>query len=115
MRICILSRDNVPLGFMDNDVPNALHFYDDKLHVFMKGSAHTFEFSAVADHEDACLLEVGNKLSFYYKNTPYYLNIMVTEQTETEIKVEAKYSRYKDGNNHFDHFHNDKCTNDITK
>ena len=89
MRICILSRDNVPLGFMDNDVPNALHFYDDKLHVFMKGSAHTFEFSAVADHEDACLLEVGNKLSFYYKNTPYYLNIMVTEQTETEIKVEA--------------------------
>lgn len=89
MRICILSNDNTPLGFMDNDLPGALHFYDDKLHVYLEGTAHTFEFSAREDHEDAQLLEVGNKLSFVYNSKPYYLNIMSTEQTETEIKVEA--------------------------
>lgn len=89
MRICILSRDNEPLGFMDNDLPDALHFYNDKLHMYLSGSAHTFEFTAPEDHEDAQLLEVGNKLSFLYNNRQYFLNIMTTEQTETEISVVA--------------------------
>lgn len=89
MRICILSRDNEPLGFLDNNLPGALHFYDDKLHVYLNGSAHTFEFTAPEDHEDAQLLEVGNKLAFVYKGRQYYLNIMSTEQSETEIKVVA--------------------------
>lgn len=89
MRICILSRDNIPLGFLDNDLPEALHFYDDKLHTYLKGTANTFEFTVNENHEDANLLEVGNKLSFYYNAKPYYLNIVKTEQTEIDLQVEA--------------------------
>lgn len=89
MRICILSTGNTPIGFLDNDVPNALHFYDDKLHVYLTGTAHTLELSVIASDEAAELLAVGNKLAFYYEGRPYYLNIVSTSQTETEIEVEA--------------------------
>lgn len=89
MRICILSRDNSPIGFLDNEVPDALHFYDDKLHVYLTGSAHTLELTVTAGTEAAELLAVGNKLAFYYKERPYYLNIMTVSQDETEIGVEA--------------------------
>ena len=89
MRICILSRDNIPIGFMDNDLPGALHFYDDTIHMYLEGTAHTFEFTANTEHEDADLLQVGNKCSFYFKDRAFYLTIMSTKQTETEIKVEA--------------------------
>ena len=89
MRIAILSKGNQVLGFLDNDAPSALHFYDDTLHIYLTGTAHTFEFTCAENHEDAQLLEVGNKLAFFYKNKPYYLNIMTTSHTETEITVEA--------------------------
>ena len=89
MRICILSRDNTPLGFLDNNSPDSLHFYDDKLHIYLEGTAHTFEFTVNAQHEDSYLLEVGNKCSFIYKDRPYYMTIMTMEQTETKINVEA--------------------------
>ena len=89
MRICILSRDNIPIGYMDNDVPEALHFYDDTIHTYLEGTAHTFEFTASSQHEDSELLTVGNKLAFYHDRRAYYLTIMKTLQTETEIDVEA--------------------------
>ncbi len=89
MRICILSNENKPIGFLDNEVPSALHFYDDKLHAYLTGTAHTFEFTTRADHDDSELLAVGNAISFVYKNKPYYLKIVSTSQTESEITVEA--------------------------
>ena len=89
MRIAILSSGNQVLGFLDNDAPSALHFYDDTLHIYLTGTAHTFEFTCSENHDDTQLLEVGNKLAFFYKNKPYYLNIMTTSHTETEITVEA--------------------------
>lgn len=89
MRICILSRNNAPIGFIDNDAPEALHFYDDKLHVYLTGTAHTLEFTVRSDHEDADLLVTGNKLSFVYEGKDYYMTIMTTTETETELTVEA--------------------------
>lgn len=89
MRICILSKDNEPLGFLDNEISEGLHFYDDTLHIYFTGTAHTFEFSVIATEEAADLLKVGNKISFIYKDRGYYMSIMNTEQDEEEIKVEA--------------------------
>lgn len=89
MRICILSKDNEPIGFLDNEISEGFHFYDDSLHVYFTGTAHTFEFSVLACEETAELLSVGNKISFFYKDRPYYMSIMTTEQDEEEIKVEA--------------------------
>lgn len=89
LRICILSRDNIPLGFIDNDIPDALFYYDDTIHTYLAGSANTFTFTAPSNHTDSVLLEVGNKLSFVFDEKPYYMTIMTAEQSETEINVDA--------------------------
>jgi phage minor structural protein len=89
MRICILSRDNVPIGYIDNDIKEALHYYDDTLHMYLSGTAHTFEFKTQARHKDSLLLEVGNKIAFLYKERPFYMNIMTVERDEEEVSVEA--------------------------
>lgn len=90
MRIVILNNwDNV-LSSMDNDLPEALHFYDDTLHLYLTGTASTFEFTATTEHEDSEYLNVGNKLAFVDDyDRQYYMNIVNTSQDENEIKVTA--------------------------
>lgn len=90
MRISILDNwDNV-LSSMDNDLPEALHFYDDTLHLYLTGTASTFEFTTSTEHEDSENLKVGNKLAFVDEyDRQYYMNIVNTSQDENEIKVTA--------------------------
>lgn len=89
MRICILSPQNEQIGFLDNLPPKALHYYDDTLHRYLKGTADTLEFKSPSDHEDSSLLEVGNKLTFIYEGREYYFNIVKAIQDEQEITVTA--------------------------
>ena len=63
IRICVLTANNEPACFMDNDAPGSLHYYNDTLHTFLAGSAYTFEFTANAAHPDVEHLIVGNKLA----------------------------------------------------
>lgn len=89
MRICILTPQNVQVGFLDNTPPRALHYYDDTLHRYLKGTADTLEFKSQADHEDSSLLESGNKLTFVFEEREYYLTIVRVVQNEKEITVSA--------------------------
>lgn len=89
VRIAILDTQDSVITYMDNDAPEALHYYDDELHEYLQGSAYTFDFSASADHEDSEYLADGNKLAFVYRDKEYYLNIMRVEEDEEEIRVEA--------------------------
>ena len=89
IRIAILNTHNEICAFMDNSVPDALHYYDDELHTYVKGSSSTYSFSADTDHEDAKYLLEGNKLSFIYKSREYYFSIMQVEKDEYEVKVMA--------------------------
>ena len=89
VRIAVLNTHDTVEGFLDNEAPEALHYYDDELHEYLQGSAYTFTFAASADHEDAQYLVEGNKLAFVYREKEYYLNIMRVEADEYEITVEA--------------------------
>ena len=89
VRIAVLNTHDTVEGFLDNEAPEALHYYDDELHEYLQGSAYTFTFTASADHEDAQYLVEGNKLAFVYREKEYYLNIMHVERDEYEITVEA--------------------------
>lgn len=89
VRIAVLNTHDTVEGFLDNEAPEALHYYDDELHEYLQGSAYTFAFTASADHEDAQYLVEGNKLAFVYREKEYYLNIMRVEADEYEITVEA--------------------------
>lgn len=89
MRIAILNQNDVVVGFLDNEVLDALHYKDDELHTYLTGSAYTFTLTADSRHEDSDLLIVGHKLSFLFAGKGYYCNIVNVELTETEVRVEA--------------------------
>ena len=89
VRIAVLDAYDNVLAFMDNGAPKALHYYDDELHEYLKGTANTLTFCAGAKHEDAQYLVEGNKLSFLYRGKEYYLNIMSVRHDELEVEVTA--------------------------
>ena len=89
IRIAVLSPYNKVLTFLDNTVPSAMHYFDEILHTYLKGSAYTFEFTTMTAHDDAAFLVEGNKLSFTRKNKGYYLTIMNVEKGGNTTNVTA--------------------------
>lgn len=89
IRIAILNPYNKVLAFLDNTVPNAMHYFDEILHTYLKGSSYTFEFTTMTAHDDAVFLVEGNKLSFIRKNKGYHLTIMSIEKGGDTTTVTA--------------------------
>lgn len=89
IRIAVLTPYDKVLAFLDNTVSSAMHYFDETLHTYLKGSSYTFEFTTLTAHEDAVFLVEGNKLSFTRKNKGYYLTIMNVEKGGDETKVTA--------------------------
>lgn len=89
IRIAILSPYNKVLTFLDNTVPNAMHYFDEILHTYLKGSSYTFEFTTMTAHDDAVFLVEGNKLSFKRKGKDYHLTIMNVEKGGYTTSVTA--------------------------
>lgn len=87
-RIAILNARDEVLGFLDNDRPGAIHYFDETLHLYLAGSAYTFD-GKVLTSEDTQIIEVGTKLSFRYENKDYYLNIVKTEKDEVYTSFEC--------------------------
>lgn len=95
VRIVILdSRDAVMAG-MDNLLPNALHYYDDELHEYLKGSASTYRFTTSAKHPDSLYIVEGAKIAFAYRGKDYYLNIMQVERNEFEVTAECYFTSFE--------------------
>ena len=89
IRIAVLTPYDKVLAFLDNTVPGSMHYYDEVLHTYLKGSSYTFEFTTLTAHDDAAFLVEGNKLSFKRNNKDYYLTIMNVEKGGDETKVTA--------------------------
>lgn len=89
IRIAILNPYNKVLAFLDNTVPNAMHYFNETLHTYLKGSAYTFEFTTMTAHDDAVFLVEGNKLSFKRKGKDYHLTIMSVEKGGDTTTVTA--------------------------
>lgn len=89
IRIAILTPYDKVLAFLDNTVPSAMHYFDETLHTYLKGSAYTFEFTTLTAHDDAVFLVEGNRLSFTRKNKGYYLTIMNVEKGGNTTTVTA--------------------------
>lgn len=89
IRIAVLTPYDKVLAFLDNTVPSAMHYFDETLHTYLKGSSYTFEFTTMTAHDDAAFLVEGNKLSFKRKNKDYYLTIMNVEKGGDTTNVTA--------------------------
>lgn len=89
VRIAILDNHDQVQAFLDNIAPGALHYYDDELHQYLKGSTYTYSFVCSAVHEDSQYIIEGNKISFIKEQRGYYLNIMHVEKDEHEISAKC--------------------------
>ena len=89
IRIAILDAYDKVCAFLDNSAPKALHYYNDELHEYLKGSATTYNFSANAQHEDSQYLIEGNKIAFRNNGKDYYLNIMQVIRDEYKVEITA--------------------------
>lgn len=117
MRVAILSNYEKILGFIDNDSADGVGYFDDSLHIYLKGTASTFTFSVYQDCKEAGYLTVGNHIAFTWDDRDYYMTIQETEQDEDTVKVVAysgtlelineEVSAYKSTAQSFEKYFND--------
>lgn len=89
IRIAIISTNNTPVAYMDNGHKKSMHYWNDKLHEYLQGTANAYTFTVNAKHPDAQHIKAGNKVAFTYKGKSYYLNIVNTDKTEQTITATA--------------------------
>lgn len=92
IRIAILSANNTPVAFMDNQHKKSMHYWKDELHEYLQGAANTYTFTVSAKHQDAENVTAGNKVAFIRKGKSYYLNIVNTEQKIRNLSPSFKKS-----------------------
>lgn len=90
-RIYILSAEETPVLILDNDAPEALHYYSDSLHTYLTiGGASTFTFTVDSTHEDAHLIEAGMKVSFRFEDADWYFTITGVDRDEMETVITSE-------------------------
>ena len=94
-RIAILDSRDAVMAAMDNLLPNALHYYGDELHEYLKGSASTYRFTTSAKHPDSLYIVEGAKIAFVYRGKDYYFNIMQVERNEFEVTAECYFTSFE--------------------
>lgn len=95
VRIAILDSRDAVMAAMDNLLPDALHYCDDELHEYLKGSASTYRFTASAKHPDSLYIVEGAKIAFVYRGKDYYFNIMQVERNEFEVTAECYFTSFE--------------------
>ena len=53
VRIMVMDANGKMCAFLDNSAPGAMHYWNDRLHTYLRGSAYTFEFRTFTSHEDS--------------------------------------------------------------
>ena len=68
------------VGVINNNLPEALHYFDDKWHRYLAEGSSTFEFSVPKNNPDFSLIQESSYISFYYENEDYLFNIIGTKE-----------------------------------
>lgn len=89
IRIAVLSAYDKVCAYLDNNAPETMHYYDDKLVQYLTGATNTYSFKTNARHPESVNLIDGNKLAFTYRSKDYYFNIVGITRDEEEVEVEA--------------------------
>lgn len=72
------------VGVINNKLPGALHYFDDKWHRYLAEGSSTFEFSVSKNNPDFSLIQESSYISFFYENEDYLFNIIGTKENDKE-------------------------------
>lgn len=84
--ISIHDHDCVRVGFLDNEKPGALHYYNDNWHRYLTEGSSTFDFTVwKGSGQDVSLLNEEAYVSFTFEYQEHLFKIRKIEETETEL------------------------------
>lgn len=78
------------VGFINNDVPNALHYYDDNWHRYLAEGSSTFDFSVNKVNPAFGLISLESYISFTYDNEDYLFNIVNIQQDHSTMQIQCE-------------------------
>lgn len=75
------------IGVINNNLPESLHYFDDKWHRYLAEGSSTFEFSVPKNNPDFSLIQESSYISFYYEHEDYLFNIIGTKEDDKNSLV----------------------------
>lgn len=77
--------------YIDNSLPDAMHYSDDSWNRYLQEATSTFDFKVhKTGNKYESFLNEKNYVSFSYNNNQYLFSIMRTEEDESSIKIYAE-------------------------
>lgn len=78
------------VGFIKNNLPEALHYYNDNWHRYLTEGTSTFEFSVNKVNPDYALLTLQSYVSFTYDGEDYLFNIINIQQDHSSMTLQCE-------------------------
>lgn len=78
------------VGFINNNLPNALHYFDDNWHRYLAEGTSTFDFSVNKVNPTYALLTLQSYISFTYDGEDYLFNIINIEQDHYSMHLQCE-------------------------
>lgn len=78
------------VGFINNILPDALHYFDDNWHRYLLEGTSTFDFSVYKSHSDYALLTMQGYISFTYEEEDYLFKIVNLWQDHFTMQVQCE-------------------------
>lgn len=89
MQINIHDSSMAKIGYMNNDLPNSLHFYDDNWHRYLAEGTSTFDFKVSKVHPDSSLITSQGYVSFTYEGNDYLFMVMIKNEDDYILEVQC--------------------------
>lgn len=78
------------IGFINNDLPDALHYFNDNWHRYLAEGTSTFDFSVNKVNPDYALLTLQSYISFSYDGEDYLFNIINIQQDHYSMQLQCE-------------------------
>ena len=78
------------VGYINNDVPGALHYFDDNWHRYLAEGTSTFDFSVNKVNPAYSLITLQSYISFSYDNEDYLFNIINLQQDHSTMQIQCE-------------------------
>ncbi|QPS70420.1 phage tail protein [Lactococcus garvieae] len=89
MQISIHDSSMERVAYMNNDLPDALHYFDDNWHRYLAEGSSTFDFKVRKNHPDASLITSQGYVSFTYEDTDYLFVVMIKKEDDYVLEVQG--------------------------
>lgn len=77
------------VGFINNDLPGALHYFDDNWHRYLTEGTSTFDFSVDKVNPAYALLSLESYISFTYNNEDFLFAVVNLKQDHTSMEIQC--------------------------